>query len=170
MGSIPGLGRSPGGGNGNPLQYSCLENSIDRRAWQATVLGVIKDSDTTERLTLDFQTFHTSILYASQCSFCLGFAQGREDPTWCLVSSMVLGMGSIIIIVILIIKDRKLSRSPWLISVFIKGIHNFWGDEKTNWFHCFLPLWCHGRMASSLHTVSKRPGCKVVKNSQARAS
>ena len=35
-GSIPGLGRSPGGGNGNPLQYPCLENSMDRGAWQAT--------------------------------------------------------------------------------------------------------------------------------------
>ena len=33
MGLIPGLGRSPGGGNGNPLQYSCLENSMDRGAW-----------------------------------------------------------------------------------------------------------------------------------------
>ena len=39
-GSIPGSGRSPGGGNGNPLQYSCLENSMDRGAWQATVHGV----------------------------------------------------------------------------------------------------------------------------------
>ena len=41
-GSIPGSGRSPGGGNGNPLQYSCLENSMDRGAWQATVHGVTK--------------------------------------------------------------------------------------------------------------------------------
>jgi len=41
-GSIPGLGRSPGEGNGNPLQYSCLENSMDRRAWWATVHGVLK--------------------------------------------------------------------------------------------------------------------------------
>ena len=39
---IPGLGRSPGVGNGNPLQYSCLENSMDRRAWRATVHGVTK--------------------------------------------------------------------------------------------------------------------------------
>ena len=38
-GSIPGSGRSPGGGNGNPLQYSCLENSMGRRAWQAPVHG-----------------------------------------------------------------------------------------------------------------------------------
>ena len=41
------LGRSPGGGNGIPLQYSCLENPVDRRAWWATVHGVTKESDTT---------------------------------------------------------------------------------------------------------------------------
>ena len=41
-GSIPGLGRSPGGGNGNPLQYSCQDNPMDREAWQATVFGVRK--------------------------------------------------------------------------------------------------------------------------------
>jgi len=41
-GSIAGLGRSPGVGNGNPLQYSCLENSMDRGAWWATVQGVAK--------------------------------------------------------------------------------------------------------------------------------
>ena len=40
--SIPGLGRSSGEENGNPLQYSCLENSLDREAWQATVHGVTK--------------------------------------------------------------------------------------------------------------------------------
>ena len=40
--SIPGLGRSPGAGNGNPLQYSCLENAMDRRAWWVTVHGVTK--------------------------------------------------------------------------------------------------------------------------------
>ena len=41
-GSIPGLGRSSGEGNGNPLQYSCLENPMDRGAWSATVHGVAK--------------------------------------------------------------------------------------------------------------------------------
>ena len=44
-GSIPGLGRSPGEGNGNPLQYSCLENPVDRGAWRATVHGVAKELD-----------------------------------------------------------------------------------------------------------------------------
>ena len=42
LGSIPGLGSSPGGGHGNPFQYSCLENSIDRVVWWATVQRVTK--------------------------------------------------------------------------------------------------------------------------------
>ena len=52
-GSIPGSGRSPGRGPGNPLQNSCLENSVDRGAWWARVHGVttgVQESDTTERL------------------------------------------------------------------------------------------------------------------------
>ena len=49
-GSIPGSGRSSGEGNGNPLQYSCLENPMNRRAQQATVHGVTKESDMTLQL------------------------------------------------------------------------------------------------------------------------
>ena len=49
-GSIPGLRGSPRGGHINPLQYSCLENPMDGGAWLATVHGVNKESDTTERL------------------------------------------------------------------------------------------------------------------------
>jgi len=45
--SIPGSGRSPGEGNDNPLQYSCLGNPMDRGAWQATVHGVTKELDMT---------------------------------------------------------------------------------------------------------------------------
>ena len=48
LGSIPGLGRSPGEGHSNPLQYSCLENSMNRGAWQATVHGQSTESDMTE--------------------------------------------------------------------------------------------------------------------------
>ena len=50
-GSIPGSGRFPGGGNGNPLQYSYLGNPVDRGAWWARVHGVIKELDMTEHLT-----------------------------------------------------------------------------------------------------------------------
>ena len=50
LGLIPGLGRSPGEGNGNPLQCSCLENSTDRGAWQDTVREVTK-SDMTKQQT-----------------------------------------------------------------------------------------------------------------------
>ena len=66
--SIPGSGRSPGEGNGNPLQYSCLENSMDRGAWWATVHGVAKSrtglSDFISQVMLPSQTkvdqrFHT---------------------------------------------------------------------------------------------------------------
>ena len=62
LGSIPGLGRSPGEGNGNPLQYSCLENPIDRGAWWPTVHGVAKSwtrlSDFTFTFTFsDYQYF-----------------------------------------------------------------------------------------------------------------
>ena len=47
VGSIPGLVRSPGEGNGNSLQYSCLESPMDTGAWQVIVHGVTKESDTT---------------------------------------------------------------------------------------------------------------------------
>ena len=49
-GLISGSGKSPGEGNGNPLQYSCLGNPINKGAWQATVHGVAKQLDMTERL------------------------------------------------------------------------------------------------------------------------
>ena len=52
MGSVPGLGRSPGGGHGNPLQYSCLENPVDRGAWRAMVHRVAKSWTRLKQLSI----------------------------------------------------------------------------------------------------------------------
>ena len=54
MGSIPGLGRSPGEGNGNPLHYSCLENPMDGGAWRAAVHGVAKSRTRLSDFTVTF--------------------------------------------------------------------------------------------------------------------
>ena len=62
MGAIPGLGRSPGGGNGNPPQYFCLENPMDGGDWQATVHGAA-ELDTTEGLML--MTYDNSIIQSN---------------------------------------------------------------------------------------------------------
>ena len=63
VGSVPRSERSPEEGNGNPLEYSCLENSMDRRAWQATVHGVTKSwMDTTKRVNSHAGT-HVSLFY-----------------------------------------------------------------------------------------------------------
>ena len=59
MGSVPRSGRSPGGGNSSPLQYSCLENTMDRGAWWATIHGVT-ESDMTERLSIFKEDTNTS--------------------------------------------------------------------------------------------------------------
>ena len=69
---IPGLGGSPGGGNGNPLQCSCLENPLDRGARQATVHGVVKGSDTTE-LTCVLVNIVSSLKLLLPQGLCLDF-------------------------------------------------------------------------------------------------
>ena len=61
MDSIPGSRRSPGGGNGNPLQYSCLENPMDREAWWAIVHGVTKSQT---RLSMEVY------MHFSHCRLC----------------------------------------------------------------------------------------------------
>ena len=68
MGSIPGLGRSLGEGNGYPLQYSCLENSMDRGAWRATVHGVTKVGHSLATFT--FSTLVKTHILFFTCSFC----------------------------------------------------------------------------------------------------
>ena len=69
-GSVHGSGSSPGGGHGNPLHYSCLEKPMDRGAWHAPVHGVTKESDMTERLTLDTSLHYIYMyIYVYKCIY-----------------------------------------------------------------------------------------------------
>ena len=102
LGSIPGSGRFPAGGHGNPLHYSCLENPMDRGAWQATVHGVAK-SEMTERLTLSlsltpasgpWHSLAVSSAWGSLHSwlvafFHLGFISGVLSSKMPLVSTLI---------------------------------------------------------------------------------
>ena len=79
-GSIPGSGRSPGEGNGNPLQYSCLENPMDGAAWWATVHGVAKSQTRLSDFTFTFH-FHASEKEMATHSSVLAWRiPGTEEP------------------------------------------------------------------------------------------
>ena len=82
--SIPGLGRSPGEGNGNPLQYSCLESPMDREAWVGYSPRGLKESDTTE--WLHFNPRWALFKYTKGGSFTLKGSQDatvmRKELTW----------------------------------------------------------------------------------------
>ena len=73
MGSVPGSGRSPRGGHGNPFQYYCLENPMDRGAWWATGHRVAKESDTTSDLA--------AAAAAKSLQQCLSLRPYRQQPT-----------------------------------------------------------------------------------------
>ena len=92
-GSIPGLGRFPGEGNGNPLQYSCLGNPMDRGAWWAVVHGVAKESDLTQQLSNNagayFRIFFVTAVLVTKFLVTVSLAnnlivtQYRCYHTWC---------------------------------------------------------------------------------------
>ena len=80
MGSIPGLGRSLGGGNGNPLQYSCLENPTDRGAWWAAVHGVAKSQTQLSNFTFTFHFHALQKEMASHSSVLAWRIPGTAEP------------------------------------------------------------------------------------------
>ena len=93
VGSVPGLGRSPGGGNGNPLQYSCLENTMDRRPWWATVHGC-EELDTIEHVhthtEAQCRALHTTSTQYMWNRGCLTVQASRDldVETWTVDSPM----------------------------------------------------------------------------------
>ena len=78
VGSIPGLGRSPGGGNGHPHQYSCLENPRDRGAWWATVLGVTESQTRLSNFTAS--TWPLGALESAYSTSSTRLYQDSEEP------------------------------------------------------------------------------------------
>ena len=82
LGLIPGLGRCLEEGNGNPLQYSCLENSMDREAWQATAYGIAKSWTRLDRLTHTY--IHTYMTHKRRIDVKAGFDYRYWDacPGW----------------------------------------------------------------------------------------
>ena len=90
MGPIPGMERSPGGGHGNPLQYSCLENP--RGAWQATVHRVA-ESDTTDSADLAC-TYQKRLIPGVRLWFSLGVTRGDQEGATNILS-LYLGSGNV---------------------------------------------------------------------------
>ena len=83
--SVPGSGRSPGGGHGNPLQYSCLENPMDRGTWRATVHKVAKSRTQLKRLSMHIsgeKVKRNKKGYKRKWGF-LGGASGKEPACQC---------------------------------------------------------------------------------------
>ena len=75
MGLIPGLRRSPGGGHGNPLQYPCLENCMDRGAWHVTVHRVMKS--------------RTPLKWLCMCELPTTYRNVSRDSRWCYIDSII---------------------------------------------------------------------------------
>ena len=123
-GSVPGLGRSPGGGHDNPLQYSCLGNLIDRGAWQAAVQWIAKSQTHLKRLGM-----HTCRIQC-QAAMSMKLIPGGSFPT--------LGPRSFNLIKpMVIVKERKASVNSLLalgemqlpIPCFTSQTHEFWQLE-----------------------------------------
>ena len=90
-GAIPGSGRSLGEGNGNPLQYSCLENSIDREAWWATVFGVTKSRTWLSNCNHWHSKIYSAInlLILQFCDMVLGVRRSELEFWLCLLVALL---------------------------------------------------------------------------------
>ena len=118
LGSIPGLGRSPGEGNGYPLQYSCLENSKDRGVWKAIVTWVTKELDRTEQLTLTYSCIdgHLFLIFLS-ASF---MSILQSIYSWCPINCKFLKWHKYFVFNFISCRESKcslitnISRRPWM--------------------------------------------------------
>ena len=123
-GSIPELGRSPGVGNGNPFQYSCLDNSMDREAWQGYNPWDCKELAMTDRT-------HTYTSYSKGGSQ-IGWAMLSGFPKPWMWKSMTPG---------------ESSQTKWWEMIITHVLFmrlKLGGKKNSMWFHCIMPLMCLG--------------------------
>ena len=137
-GSIPGLGRSPGGGLGNPLQYSCLENPMDRGARWATVPRVAQSWPGLKQLSThakaNVSMMETYYIINSQSKFASLFAETKKKKSRCQISCYSV-----------LKENLKPVSTAWL-HVVLRGrmksrrisIYRRWACEKVNHFSWFL--------------------------------
>ena len=130
-GSIPGLGRSPGGGHGTPLQYSCWENPMDRGAWQATVHGVVKS------WTWQSVWAHTHIVNSWwECKM----VQPLRKSVWKLIKSLI--------------KNKKLIKKLKIELLYVSAI-SLLGIYQKNWKHDLRDI-CTPMFTAVLFTIVKK--------------
>ena len=110
MGSILGLGRYPREGSGNPLQYSCLRNPVDRGTWWTTVYGVAKESDMTWRLNNSKGETYQNVMFHFPCLCSSCFSIQTVFLHSCLISESFQ--------IHFIICDVLLTLSPWPLLLF----------------------------------------------------
>ena len=131
MNSIPGSGKSPGGGHGNSLQYSCLENSMERGAWWATVHRVIKSWTRLKRFSTQAFKIQESSENARYCyyyvtcyktSTLLGTGNSqKKKKKWqkknkrCFLSKICTGFWGIGILILSVNCGQRL-RNKWIVS------------------------------------------------------
>ena len=141
LGSIPGSGRSPGEGNGNPLQYSCLENPMDGGAWWATVHGITKSRTWLSDFTFTF-TFHflqclqhlLVFLFPTACSF-------SDSPCW-LLPFWTLNVGVLQAQPLASLDSLEVVQSNYiaLIAIFMHVIPKFMSVQATSFYFIFRTL------------------------------
>ena len=124
-GSIPGLGRSPGGGHGNPLQYYCLENPRDRGHWRATVHRISKSETWLEWLST---AQHGYFIFAlCSLSYSISSSSGPQSIRICHLLSLLVG-------IIHWLLDHSLSFAEDLFSILLSSFpplfwHHSWGIQ-----------------------------------------